>query len=110
MKKLIALTCAMLLILSSASVAETIPGLEDGILTVAMECAYAPYNWAQPDDSNGAVPIKEKPGLYANGYDVMMAKNICEANGWQLEVIQSDWDSLVPLSAARWTLSSPAKA
>lgn len=26
---------------------EDIPGLEDGILTVGMECAYAPYNWMQ---------------------------------------------------------------
>ena len=73
-----------------------IPGLEDGTLTIAMECAYAPYNWTQYDDSNGAVPIKDASGEYANGYDVMIAKKICEANGWNLEVIRSDWDSLVP--------------
>ena len=97
MKKLIALLCALALTLSvSVTFAEAIPGLEDGVLTVAMECAYAPYNWAQPDDSNGAVPIKDKAGLYANGYDVMMAKAICEANGWQLEIVQLDWDSLIP--------------
>ena len=98
MKKWIALACALLMLLSSAALAETaaIPGLEDGVLTVAMECAYAPYNWAQPDDSNGAVPIKDKPGLYANGYDVMMAKNICEANDWNLEIVQLDRDSLIP--------------
>ena len=71
-------------------------GLEDGVLTIAMECAYAPYNWTQTDDSNGAVPIANVPGSYANGYDVMIGKKIAEANGWQLEVIQSDWDSLVP--------------
>ncbi|MBR4863509.1 MAG: transporter substrate-binding domain-containing protein [Oscillospiraceae bacterium] len=71
-------------------------GVEDGVLTVAMECAYAPYNWSQPDDSNGAVPIANAPGNYANGYDVMMAKKLCEANGWELEVMQLDWDSLVP--------------
>ena len=71
-------------------------GVEDGVLTIAMECAYAPYNWTQGDDSNGAVPIKDSDGEYANGYDVMMAKKICEANGWQLEVIKADWDSLVP--------------
>jgi putative lysine transport system substrate-binding protein len=70
-------------------------GVEDGVLTVAMECAYAPYNWAQPDDSNGAVPIKGS-AMYANGFDVMTAKAICEANGWELEVMQLDWDSLVP--------------
>ncbi len=71
-------------------------GVEDGVLTVAMECVYAPYNWTQTDDSNGAVPISNNPGTYANGYDVMMAKKICEANGWELEIVQSDWDSLVP--------------
>ncbi len=76
--------------------AANVSGVEDGVLTVAMECAYAPYNWTQSDDSNGAVPIANVPGSYANGYDVMIAKKICEANGWELELIQSDWDSLVP--------------
>ena len=82
---------------TAASGAESaaIPGLEDGVFTVAMECASAPYNWSQTDDSNGAVPIKDS-NEYANGYDIMIAKKICEANGWQLEVIRSDWDSLVP--------------
>ena len=71
-------------------------GVEDGVLTVGMECAYAPYNWTQMDDSNGAVPISNVPGAYANGYDVMIAKKIAEANGWELEVVRTDWDSLVP--------------
>ena len=70
-------------------------GVEDGVLTVAMECAYAPYNWTQSDDSNGAVKIKDSND-YANGYDIMMAKKICEANNWELEVVRLDWDSLVP--------------
>lgn len=74
---------------------DAIPGLEDGVLTIAMECAYAPYNWTQTDDSNGAVPIKDS-NEFANGYDVMIAKKICEANGWDLEVVRTDWDSLVP--------------
>ena len=50
-----------------SSAAVTGSGVEDGILTVGMECAYAPYNWTQMDDSNGAVPIKNVPGSYANG-------------------------------------------
>ncbi len=74
---------------------DKIQGVEDGVLTVAMECAYAPYNWSQTDDANGAVPIKDS-NEYANGYDVMMAKKICEANGWQLEIVRLDWDSLIP--------------
>ena len=73
-----------------------IPGVEDGVLTVGMECAYAPYNWMQMDDSNGAVEISNVPGSYANGYDVMIAKRICEAYGWKLEIVSSAWDSLTP--------------
>ena len=95
MKKITAILMILMLVAASSACAEAVPGLEDGVLTVAMECAYAPYNWAQPDDSNGAVPIKAST-LYANGYDVMTAKAICEANGWQLEVLQLDWDSLIP--------------
>ena len=67
----------------------------DNVLTVAMECAYAPYNWTQPDDSNGAVPIKDSSD-YAYGYDVMMAKKIAEELGMELEIVKLDWDSLVP--------------
>ena len=106
MRRITALVLAALLALSltacgGSSAAETatdtpVNGVEDGVLTVAMECAYAPYNWTQGDDSNGAVPIKDSDNEFANGYDVMMAKKICEANGWELEVIKADWDSLVP--------------
>ena len=81
---------------TTAAPAAVKSGVEDGVLTIAMECAYAPYNWMQGNDSNGAVPISNVPGSYANGYDVMIGKKIAEANGWQLEVIQADWDSLVP--------------
>ena len=70
-------------------------GLEDGVLTVAMECAYAPYTWTQADDSNGAVPIKDSNN-YANGYDVIIAKKLAEELGVELEIVKSDWDSLIP--------------
>ena len=80
----------------SAPVSAAGSGVEDGVLTVGMECAYAPYNWTQMDDSNGAVPIKNVPGSYANGYDVMIAQKICEENGWELEVVSTAWDSLTP--------------
>ncbi len=68
---------------------------ETTTLRVAMECGYAPYNWTQPTDENGAVPIADSTE-YAYGYDVMMAKHICEELGWDLEIVKLDWDSLVP--------------
>ena len=60
-----------------------IPGVEDGVLT-------------QTDDSNGAVPIVNNPGSYANGYDVMIAQRICDTYGWKLEVQAIEWDGLIP--------------
>lgn len=65
------------------------------VLKVAMECAYAPYNWTQPDDSHGAVPIADS-NEYAYGYDVMMAKKIADELGYDLQIVRLDWDSLIP--------------
>ena len=72
------------------------PGLlEDGVFSIANECGYAPYNWSQPDDSNDSVPI-EDTSEFSNGYDVMIAKKICDAYGWKLKINRLDWDSLIP--------------
>lgn len=65
------------------------------VLKVAMECSYAPYNWTQPTDANGAVPISGSSD-FAYGYDVMMAKKVAEELGYGLEIVKLDWDSLVP--------------
>lgn len=116
MKKLITLALSLTLLLTLAAcggkteptptpnaentAAATLTGVEDGVLTVAMECAYAPYNWTQSDDSNGAVPIVNNPGSYANGYDVTIAKKIAEANGWTLEIMAIEWDGLSPALSA----------
>ena len=107
MKKLFCLMLALLMVFTLAACGggeeettapsgegSAIPGLEDGVLTVGMECVYAPYNWTQMDDSNGAVPIVNQPGAYANGYDVMMAKKFCEKYGWELEVMALEWGGL----------------
>ena len=101
MKKIVALLLALTMLLALTACGakpeeKDLTGVADGVLTVGMECAYAPYNWTQMDDSNGAVPIANNPGSFANGYDVMIAKKICEANGWTLEVKAISWDGLVP--------------
>ena len=56
MRRIIAMLMAMLMMLSlcacgaseeahaAAPAAEAVTGVEDGVLTVGMECAYAPYN------------------------------------------------------------------
>lgn len=61
---------------------------------VGMECAYAPFNWIQPNNSNGAIGIPG--GWYACGYDVYMAKRIAQALDKELEIVKVDWDGLLP--------------
>jgi len=105
MKKILCIAMALAMILSLTACAavpsnkptgKNIPGSDNNILTVGMECAYAPYNWTQTNDSNGAVPIVNNPGTYANGYDVQIAKKIAEANGWGIEVVACEWGGLTP--------------
>ena len=69
--------------------------VEEGKLRVAMECGYAPFNWTQTDDANGAVPI-DGDNSYANGYDVQIAKKIAESMGLELVVVKTGWDALPP--------------
>lgn len=69
--------------------------VQDGKLIVGMEAAYAPFNWTQTDDSNGAVAIEGDSG-YANGYDVQIAKRIADALGLELVISKTEWDGLPP--------------
>ena len=66
----------------------------DNTLKVGMECGYAPFNYTQTDDANGAVKISNAPG-YANGYDVMIAKKVAEELGKELVIVKYEWDALV---------------
>ncbi|QOX63336.1 transporter substrate-binding domain-containing protein [Anoxybacterium hadale] len=66
------------------------------VLRVGMECNYAPFDWTQSDDSNGAVPIFGASGQYANGYDVIVAKKLAEELGYELQIHKTEWDGLIP--------------
>lgn len=66
------------------------------VLKVGLECAYAPFNWTQTDNSNGAVPINGADGTYAGGYDIEISKKIADGLGMQLEVVKTEWDGLIP--------------
>ena len=63
------------------------------VLRVAMSADYAPFDWLQEDDSNGAVMTSN--GSYMNGYDVLVAKYIAEKLDMDLEITQIDWDGLI---------------
>ncbi len=79
----------------TASAAEAATDLGEGFtLRVGMDCAYAPYCWTQDNDSNGAVPIADS-NEFVCGYDVEIAKMICEKYGWNLEVVKVEWDGII---------------
>lgn len=60
-----------------------------------MEAAYAPFNWTQDDDKNGAVKI-EGTNQYANGYDVQIAKQVAKELGKKPLVVKTSWNGLIP--------------
>jgi len=114
MKKFLALTFVLLLVLSLAACGgekkpeptppvayesyqeppASPPELGLTVLRVGMECAYAPFNWTQMDDSNGAVRLSD--GTYAGGYDVEIAKQVADVLGLELEIQKVDWEGLPP--------------
>lgn len=67
---------------------------EKGTIVVGMECAYAPYNWAQTTANEYTVAIQNN--MYADGYDVQVAKKIAEHLGVKLVIQPLEWDGLIP--------------
>ncbi len=101
MKRLISVMLAVMVALSFAGCgskkeAKDTQQTADNVLRVGMECNYAPYNWSQSDDSNGAVAIANVKDMYTNGYDVQVAAKIADALGKKLEIYSYEWDSLIP--------------
>jgi putative lysine transport system substrate-binding protein len=68
---------------------------EDNTFKVGLEAGYAPFNWTQMDDANGAVKI-DGNAEYAGGYDVEIAKKIADGLGKELVIVKTEWDGLVP--------------
>lgn len=104
MKKIVSVIIALALVFSlggcGSSKQEATTG-ESDVLRVGMECNYAPYNWSQADESNGAVAIANVDNMYTNGYDVQVAAKIAEAMGKKLEIYAYEWDSLIPAVQSR---------
>ena len=68
---------------------------EEDVLRIGLEAGYAPFNWTQLDDSNGAVKI-DGSSEYAGGYDIQIAKKLADSLGKKLVVVKTEWDGLVP--------------
>lgn len=95
MKKITAILLAAMMLLTLCACGGSDEEAQSDTFRVAMECGYAPYNWTQEDDANGAAPIADSSD-YAYGYDVMMAQKIADSIDRELEIVKLDWDSLIP--------------
>jgi len=65
-------------------------------LVVGLEAAYAPFNWSTPTQNEFSIPILGQPGVYADGFDVVMASHIANHLGKNLVIRAIDWDGLIP--------------
>jgi ABC-type amino acid transport substrate-binding protein len=63
---------------------------------VGLEAAYAPFNWSTPTQNDFTVPLAGQPGVYVDGYDVVMASRIADELGLDLVIKMVDWDGLIP--------------
>lgn len=75
--------------------------LEDGVLTIGLECGYAPFNWTTTSSGEGAVAIANSGFLgigrtYCAGYDITVASHIAQELGYTLRVRKISWDGLIP--------------
>lgn len=68
---------------------------DENELRIGMEAGYAPFNWTQSTDANGAVKISGDSD-FAGGYDVEIAKKIAEGMGKEPVIVKIEWDGLVP--------------
>lgn len=93
MKRIFSLLLAVMMLFALTACSGKKESKDKPVLRVGMECAYAPYNWTQSDNSNGAVPIKDSND-FAYGYDVMMAKYLADKMGYEVEIHKIDWNSL----------------
>lgn len=94
LRALLALTLSLVTIFATLSLSAC-SGKGPNKLYVGMECGYAPFNYTQLNDADGAVKISNAQG-YANGYDVMIAKKIAEACGKELVIRKYEFNALIP--------------
>ncbi|MBP1757519.1 MAG: extracellular solute-binding protein family 3 [Firmicutes bacterium] len=97
MRKFMQLTALVLIITLAASLlAGCGQKSSSKQLKVGLECNYAPFNWTQTDNSNGAVAISNSSNEYAGGYDVEIAKQLATKLGKELVIVKTEWDGLIP--------------
>ena len=67
-----------------------------GELVIGLECEYSPFNWTETTKSETNVEIYGQTGLYAEGYDIQIARRVANSLGLKLVVKKIAWEGLIP--------------
>ena len=67
---------------------------DKSVLRVGMECNYAPFNWTTTEAGETAKQISSVD--FCDGYDVVIATQVAEGLGMDVEIVKTDWDNLIP--------------
>ena len=67
-----------------------------GELVIGLECEYSPFNWTETKKTDSNVEIYGQSGLYAEGYDIQIARRIADSLGLKLVVKKIAWEGLIP--------------
>jgi ABC-type amino acid transport substrate-binding protein len=78
-----------------ASCGTQAPALDDGILTVGLECGYAPFNWTTTTATDTSIAIADSPFL-CDGYDVQVSQYLADELGVDVQIRKIEWDGLIP--------------
>ena len=65
-------------------------------IVVGLEAAYAPFNWSTPTENDFTVAIDGQTGMFADGFDIVMAQAIADDLGLTLVIKAIEWDGLIP--------------
>ena len=66
------------------------------VFRVGSECDYPPNNWKEEKKTDSNIPIANKEGQYAEGYDIQIAKAVADSMGAKLEIYMLSWNELIP--------------
>ncbi len=68
---------------------------EGGVMRIGMEAAYPPFNWQENEPADDNIPIENLDGAYANGYDVQIARRVCEYMGYEPVAVKMEFTGLI---------------
>ena len=72
------------------------PTSSERVLRVGVECDYTPNNWEEDHPTASNIPLINKKGYFAEGYDVQIAKLVAQSLGAKLEIQKIAWEELIP--------------